>query len=323
MTDLDVELLAAPPATGPLLARLARRAAPGKPRVPGSRGRGSQEAEGSVPERRLVVVDHAQDRDRLAAYDRVCGFPLRDQVPPTWLHVLTFPLQLHLMTAADFPYPAVGMVHVANAMSWQRPVTAGEPLTLTCWAEGPRPHRKGVTVDLCGTAGAGDEVAWEGRSTYLVRGGRMPGSSDEPGQPSPGAGPEPAAEPPPPDPADLLPRARWRLPADLGRRYAAVAGDINPIHLHPLAAKALGFPRAIAHGMWAHARVLSDLGPAAQPPEGRVRVSFQAPLLLPGTAELAARPDGSAFAVTSRQGERTHLAGTLEAADFTNRSPAV
>uniref|UniRef100_UPI0038992561 MaoC family dehydratase n=1 Tax=Ornithinicoccus halotolerans TaxID=1748220 RepID=UPI0038992561 len=229
------------------------------------------------------------------------------------------------MTAADFPYPAVGMVHVANEMSWQRPVTADERLTLSCWAEGPRPHRKGVTVDLCGTAGVGDDLAWQGRSTYLVRGARMPDGSHEAGQPVGDPAPETTAEPPSPlpDAAGLLPRARWRLPADLGRRYAAVAGDINPIHLHPLAARALGFPRAIAHGMWAHARVLSALAPASQLPAGRVRVGFQAPLLLPGTAQLAARPDGSAFAVTSAAGERTHLAGTLQPADFTNRPPAV
>ena len=25
----------------------------------------------------------------------------------------------------------------------------------------------------------------------------------------------------------------WKLPGDLGRRYAAVSGDHNPIHLYP------------------------------------------------------------------------------------------
>lgn len=307
--DLDVELLAAPPATGPLLARLARRSLPPLRRrsaaaTPGSRG--------EVPARRVVVRDHAQDPERLARYARLCGYPLRDEVPATWLHVLTFPLQLQLMTAPDFPNPAVGMVHVANEMVWQRPVTAHEQLTLSCWAEGPRPHRKGVTVDLCGTAGAGDEVAWRGRSRYLVRGASVPAG---------GAG-RPAAERDA-DAAGLLARARWWLPGDLGRRYAAVAGDVNPIHLHPLAARALGFPRAIAHGMWAQARVLADLGPVGRPPAGRVRVEFRSPLLLPGTAQLAARPDGSAFALTSAGGERTHLVGSLQSTDFTNRTASV
>ena len=49
------------------------------------------------------------------------------------------------------------------------------------------------------------------------------------------------------------------LGGDLGRRYAAVSGDRNPIHMHSLSAKALGFPGAIAHGMWTKARCLAAL----------------------------------------------------------------
>ena len=53
----------------------------------------------------------------------------------------------------------------------------------------------------------------------------------------------------------------WRLPADLGRRYASVSGDRNPIHLYGVTAKAFGFPRQIAHGMWSKARSIA--GPLA------------------------------------------------------------
>ena len=53
--------------------------------------------------------------------------------------------------------------------------------------------------------------------------------------------------------------ATWRIPDDAGRRYAKVSGDVNPIHLSGLTAKAFGFKRAIAHGMWVKARVLGAL----------------------------------------------------------------
>ena len=39
---------------------------------------------------------------------------------------------------------------------------------------------------------------------------------------------------------------RWRLPADQGRRYAAVSGDYNPIHLYGWAARPFGFKQPIA-----------------------------------------------------------------------------
>ena len=50
---------------------------------------------------------------------------------------------------------------------------------------------------------------------------------------------------------------RWRVPDDIGRRYAKVSGDVNPIHMSSLTAKALGFKRAIAHGMWVKAHALA------------------------------------------------------------------
>ena len=53
----------------------------------------------SLPDREVVLADVAQSASRLAAYDNVCGFGVRDLVPATWLHVQTFPLQLVLLSA--------------------------------------------------------------------------------------------------------------------------------------------------------------------------------------------------------------------------------
>ncbi|WP_392964268.1 MaoC/PaaZ C-terminal domain-containing protein [Streptomyces sp. LN245] len=98
--------------------------------------------------------------------------------------------------------------------------------------------------------------------------------------------------------------AEWHLAPDVGRRYGAVSGDRNPIHLHPLTARLFGFPRAIAHGMWTVARCLAEYGPE-QPAE--VRAEFRAPVLLPGAVTYAAR--GSSFEL--RAGERLHLTGDV------------
>jgi MaoC like domain len=53
-------------------------------------------------------------------------------------------------------------------------------------------------------------------------------------------------------PVDLWPDARasavWHVPADMGGCYAWVSGDVHPIHLSWLAARALRFPRAQVHG---------------------------------------------------------------------------
>lgn len=252
-------------------------------------------AKGDLPGHRLMLTGVEQDVRRLADYCDVTGSILSDRLPATWLHVLTFPLQVRLMSDRDFPFPMMGMVHVANSMTQHRPVRVGESLTLTTWADGLAPHRRGHTVDVLGEARVGDDVVWEGRSTYLVR----------------GSGGEDAGSPPEQGERHAIPTselATWTLPKDLGRRYAKVSGDANPIHLTALTAKALGFPRAIAHGMWTHARALAAVQPRL-PEAFTADAQFGKPVLLPSTVVLrggltAGHGD---LAITSRDGSRVHM----------------
>ena len=113
-------------------------------------------------------------------------------------------------------------------------------------------------------------------------------------------------------PLDLVPAGPvvWRLPGDLGRRYAAVSGDHNPIHLYPLTAKAFGFPRQIAHGMWTKARCVAALDNRL-PDAVTVRVEFKKPVFLPGTVALGSRidDDGVAFSLTRPKDGAPHLVG--------------
>jgi acyl dehydratase len=295
MSDLDVRLLGSPPAVPTSFVK----------GLATSFGRPG--ARGSLPGRRLMMTGVEQDVRRLADYCEITGSVLSDRVPATWLHVLTFPLQVALMAGRDFPFPMLGMVHVANTMTQHRPVTVGEELVLASWAERLAPHRKGHTVDLVGEARVGDEVVWEGRSTYLVRGkGDAPtadGDSTTADRTRGVAGPDPAAHA---IPGTEL--ATWRLPANLGRRYASVAGDANPIHLGALPARAFGFPRAIAHGMWTHARALAAVEPRLA---GAfvVDAQFVKPILLPSTVVLRGGLAGGSgdLVVTSRDASRTHL----------------
>ncbi|HET8599750.1 MAG TPA: MaoC/PaaZ C-terminal domain-containing protein [Segeticoccus sp.] len=255
------------------------------------------------------------DVSRLAAYDRVCGFALRDTVPSTWLHVLTFPLQAVLMADREFPLALPGLVHVRNQMVQHRPVRATETLSLRASARDLRPHRRGAQVDLVGQAHVGEELVWEGVSTYLARGVRLrPEAAPE--HPQDEAQPA-AAELPALDPAEATTETLWRVPAGIGRRYAGVSGDVNPIHLNPLAARAFGFRRTIAHGMWVHARALAVLEPRL-PERYAVQVAFRKPLFVPGRVTFLARAgepaDGGnswTFAVRSPSRDRVHLLGRL------------
>jgi hypothetical protein len=250
-----------------------------------------------LPAHALEVEAVEIDRDHLAAYCRVCGFGLREAaVPPTYPHVLGFPLSMALMSERSFPFPLLGLVHIANRVEQRRPIAAGTRPSLRVWAENLRPHRRGRQLDLVTEVTVDGEVAWREASTYLRRGGRggdgTSGAREGLGEPD----------------GDVA--AVWRVPGDIGRRYGDVSGDRNPIHLHGLAARPFGFPGAIAHGMWMKARCLAAL-------EGRLgetleaAVDFRSPLRIPGRARLrlGARDGGFAFALESADGERTHLVG--------------
>ena len=114
------------------------------------------------------------------------------------------------------------------------------------------------------------------------------------------------------EPATVLARETWTLAGDLGRRYGAVSGDRNPIHMHPLGGKAFGFPRAIAHGMWTKARSLAALTNEL-PDTFTVAVRFRRPIGIPGGVSFESDRSGQElrFAVRSRSREELHLLGEL------------
>jgi acyl dehydratase len=107
------------------------------------------------------------------------------------------------------------------------------------------------------------------------------------------------------------PVATWRVDEGTGRRYAKVSGDVNPIHLSGLTAKAFGFKRAIAHGMWVKARALAALQ-GRLPDAVAVDVVFKKPLFLPSTVTLttARAEDGWDFAVRNAAAGTDHVLGT-------------
>jgi len=282
---MAVETLSGMPSTAPLLVRAALTA-----RLP----RGD-----TVPDRTLVVEGVQVDRDRLAAYQRLTGYAVDDTLPQPYPWVLAFPVQTALMARRDFPVPLPGMVHLGNRVTTHRRLDAADPLTLSVTAGALRPHRRGRTLDVRVEARVDDELVWECDSVYLSRGR---GTPDAPRRDAPPALPEgPAA-------------ARWRLPDDLGRSYAGVSGDVNPIHLHALSAKAMGFPRQIAHGMWTYARTLAALGRTSLGPASS-SVWFTTPVFLPSTVELVVDRDADTLTAglrSAKDATRGHLVLTLE-----------
>lgn len=234
---------------------------------------------------------------QVSAYAEVCGFAASDTLPVTYPHVLAFPLLLRLLADPAYPFPALGSVHVSTTIATRRPIRVAERLDVSVRVSGLHTHPRGGLVDLTTEVRSGEEPVWESVSTYLGSGTPLPA-------------PPLAATPDPDVPAG---GRDWELPEDLGRRYAAVSGDRNPIHLFAWSARPFGFRRPIVHGMWSLAHCLATIERRLSE-QTRVEVRFQRPLPLPSTVRFstarASRGGPHVFALTAPADGRPYLVGS-------------
>ena len=198
----------------------------------------------------------------VAAYRKVCGFADSPILPATYPHILAFGLQMQLLTDKHFPFPLLGLIHLSNRIRIHRPLGGVSELSVGVHTQNLQPHPKGATFDLITTVEDSLGLLWEAQSRMLCRGVKLDGEAQEDAQPSP---------------TQVSELSRWKAPADIGRRYARVSGDYNPIHLSALTAKLFGFPQAIAHGLWNKAHTLAALGEHLPAANVEINVEFRKP----------------------------------------------
>ncbi len=266
-----------------------------------------------VPEARIAThIDASQapvriDAAHLARYREVCGISGDARfLPIAYPHVLAGALHLAMLSSDGFPVRLMGLVHVANRIEQRRPLPAVGGGELRAFVHGHRETGRGQEFDLLTEWHADGEVAWSETSTFLARRRRPPA--------------EPASAPTTSRDATQLAAdipvtsTSFRALAGLGRAYGRVSGDMNPIHLSDLTARAFGFDAAIAHGMWTLARSLAELEAGLDDAWPRkLEVGFKLPVLLPAWVLLQSWhvPTGLAFELRDAQGEKPHLSGSL------------
>jgi acyl dehydratase len=254
----------------------------------------------TLPNRTITVDELAIDPANVAAYANVTGLRFGDAVPLTYPFALTFPTVMSLVTGFDFPFAAMGSVHIENHITQYRPILVTDTVSVRVHAENLREHRRGLLVDIVTDVNVGNETAWHQVTTFLHQ--QRTSLSDEPKPP-----PQKLPKPGPPN-------AVLRITPGQIRHYASVGGDHNPIHTNPIAAKLFGFPTVIAHGMFSAAAVLANI--EGQLPDAvKYSVRFAKPVVLPARAGLYVDRISDGWQLTLRNLSKgdPHLTGTVTA----------
>jgi acyl dehydratase len=258
--------------------------------------------QGAALERVIPAADARRHARYLRATDglriaRLSDGLLSPALPATWETALA----LELLAALDPPLPPGAILHTAAERVILRPLQARETVRCRLELAAVETVQKGVRATLVSRNWSpGGQLLSEGKASFLAR--TRARAPSVPARAREEIAENPGAEP-------WIEVARWRLSAAAGRRYAAVSGDWNPIHLTTLSARLFGLPAAILHGycieaMVVHALIEHRLGGDPRALK-RIGIQFRAPLLLPATAVLRVREDdaGRRFQVWGNGGE--------------------
>jgi acyl dehydratase len=256
--------------------------------------------QGTLPDRTVRVSGLRIDPANVAEYAAVTGLRFGDTVPLTYPFALTFPTMMSLVTSFDFPFAAMGSVHIENHITQYRPIKVTDVLDVAAHAENLREHRKGLLVDLVTEIKVGNDPVWSQVTTFLHQ--QRTSLSGEPKG-------EPAKAPKLPPPNAVL-----SITAGQIRHHADVGGDHNPIHTSSIGAKLFGFPTAIAHGMFSAAAVLANVE-GQLPGAVKYSVKFGKPVLLPAKVGLYVEqiPEGWDLALRNLAKGYPHLTATVAA----------
>ncbi|GMH42412.1 hypothetical protein BSKO_10331 [Bryopsis sp. KO-2023] len=251
------------------------------------------------------------DGKNLAEYRKVMHMsrPYK-QIPLMYFIVEPFGMSM-LHMVRSLPITVLGLVLARNESECFRPVELDEPLThsVKFSEKFRRTAKEDVEFDLIMAAtDSNGFVVWRSSTTVIVLNPkRLKAAKNKKKE-------QPKLEPIQGEVIDT-----WKLEGDTGRKYAALNGDINPIHLHPFTSKLFGFRKPIAHALYKVGRCVAALeNKKGMDVVGawKLNTEFKRPTMLPCKLKLLDQSKGCEkgtlkFCLATEDGLKEVITGTL------------
>lgn len=206
-----------------------------------------------VEHKQILVLP--QKASHIKAYHEAMQWPesLKNKLHPAYLAMFALNFQAPLILHPKQPFAAMGLVHMSNAMHFSRLADCNETLHCRCRFGTVWEQKRGWVFAVITTfTDEHDHLVLTLESHYLFRTNKRLSASDLP-EYTPAKIAFEAFQ------YNKITEEELKLDSGLGRTYARLSGDYNPIHLHPWTSRWFGFKQPIIHGMWSKARGLSIL----------------------------------------------------------------
>jgi len=258
----------------------------------------------SYPRIEASIKNITLSKKHVNQFAKVSGFSQDiDALPLPYPHILAAPLHYSILNHKAFPLKLLGLVHISNSIKQHRKIGLNEAMDINCYIEDFDETAKGQIFHLQTVITIDDETVWEETCSFLARkkSNTKAKKSSKPRATNSSQNGNKTSS--------------WEIPANMGRKFAKVSGDINPIHLSDISARLFGFKKAIIHGVWSMSRTMAELEPEVDQSRGvKLDVNFKLPVFLPAWVclERIEKSDGVAFVMTDSAGEKPHLSGSVD-----------
>jgi len=242
--------------------------------------RSAKKANFEFPYLNVIMENASIDRANLLLYRNLTGYEDDGKLPVLYPHAIASPIYMFMLSQREFPLNLLGALHVKNRIISYRPISEKESFTIDVKLENSKILNNGVEFDFSVILSQRDEILWKGITTWFKRGNF--GHSNEKLNTF----------------DTLVPIERGKffceleIPEDIGKRFAKVTGDYNPIHISPFMARLFGLKKNIAHAMWFCGYVGRKLSHLKKNNPVQIDLAFKSPIFVGSKATVISESRG-------------------------------